>query len=54
MTEPIRVFVADDQSLLRGSFRVLIDTAPGLTAVGEAGTGPKLSRVHSGSARTWC
>ncbi len=39
MTEPIRVLVADDQSLLRGSFRVLIDTAPGLTAVGEAGTG---------------
>ncbi|MGW4078058.1 response regulator [Streptomyces asiaticus] len=39
MTEPIRVLVADDQSLLRGSFRVLIDTAPGLTTVGEAGTG---------------
>ncbi|MGW4161117.1 response regulator transcription factor [Streptomyces sp. NPDC004788] len=39
MTEPIRVLVADDQALLRGSFRVLIDTAPGLTAVGEAGTG---------------
>ncbi|MFD0687437.1 response regulator [Actinomadura fibrosa] len=35
----IRVLVADDQALLRGSFRVLIDTAPGLTAVGEAGTG---------------
>ncbi|KAF4409199.1 MULTISPECIES: response regulator transcription factor [Streptomyces] len=39
MTEPIRVLVADDQSLLRGSFRVLVDTAPGLTAVGEAGSG---------------
>ncbi|MCZ0982174.1 response regulator transcription factor [Streptomyces diastatochromogenes] len=39
MTEPIRVLVADDQSLLRGSFRVLVDTAPGLSAVGEAGTG---------------
>ncbi|GIH59913.1 response regulator [Microbispora siamensis] len=39
MTDPIRVLVADDQPLLRGSFRVLIDTAPGLTAVGEAGTG---------------
>ncbi|MFJ9588725.1 response regulator [Streptomyces acidicola] len=39
MTDPIRVLVADDQSLLRGSFRVLIDTTPGLTAVGEAGTG---------------
>ncbi|KAB8165256.1 response regulator [Streptomyces sp. 3MP-14] len=39
MTEPIRVLVADDQPLLRGSFRVLVDTTPGLTAVGEAGTG---------------
>jgi DNA-binding NarL/FixJ family response regulator len=41
---PVRVVIADDQALLRGSFRVLIDTAPagpnaGLTVVGEAGTG---------------
>ncbi|QKG27382.1 response regulator transcription factor [Actinomadura verrucosospora] len=35
----LRVLVADDQALVRGSFRVLIDTAPGLCAVGEAGTG---------------
>ncbi|NDU72817.1 response regulator [Actinomadura sp. DSM 109109] len=35
----LSVLVADDQALLRGSFRVLIDTAPGLRAVGEAGTG---------------
>ncbi|ACZ88371.1 response regulator [Streptosporangium roseum] len=35
----IRVLVADDQALLRGSFRVLVDTAPDLTTVGEAGTG---------------
>lgn len=35
----IRVLVADDQALLRGSLRVLIETEPGLTVVGEAGTG---------------
>ena len=35
----VRVVVADDQALLRGSFRVLVDTAPGLAAVGEAATG---------------
>ncbi|WP_055480431.1 response regulator [Sphaerimonospora mesophila] len=35
----IRVLVADDQALLRGSFRVLVDTAPDLSTVGEAGTG---------------
>ncbi|WP_376774035.1 response regulator [Allostreptomyces psammosilenae] len=36
---PIRVLVADDQALLRGSFRVLLETSPGLVVVGEAGTG---------------
>ncbi|HXL91690.1 MAG TPA: response regulator transcription factor [Streptosporangiaceae bacterium] len=35
----IRVLVADDQVLLRGSLRLLVDSAPDLTAVGEAGTG---------------
>ncbi|KAB2346825.1 response regulator [Actinomadura rudentiformis] len=35
----MRVLVADDQALLRGSFRILVDTAPGLKVVGEAGTG---------------
>ncbi|MGI5170491.1 response regulator [Spirillospora sp. CA-253888] len=39
MTDSIRVLVADDQALLRGSFRALIETAPGLTVVGEAATG---------------
>jgi DNA-binding NarL/FixJ family response regulator len=36
---PIRVLIADDQALLRGSLRVLIDTEPDLVVVGEAGTG---------------
>jgi DNA-binding NarL/FixJ family response regulator len=35
----IRVLLADDQPLLRGGFRVLIETAPDLAVVGEAGTG---------------
>ncbi|MEV4624647.1 response regulator transcription factor [Asanoa sp. NPDC049573] len=35
----IRVVVADDQALVRGSFRLLVDTAPDLTTVGEAATG---------------
>ena len=35
----IRVLVADDQALVRGSFRLLVDTAPDLTSVGEAATG---------------
>ncbi|NDU74173.1 response regulator [Actinomadura sp. DSM 109109] len=39
MTDPIRVLVADDQALLRGSFRALIETTPDLTVVGEAADG---------------
>ncbi|HVV18429.1 MAG TPA: response regulator transcription factor [Pseudonocardiaceae bacterium] len=35
----IRVVIADDQALLRGSFRVLIDSAAGFAVVGEAGDG---------------
>lgn len=34
-----RVLVADDEALIRGSFRLLVDTTPGLAAVGEAATG---------------
>ena len=34
-----RVLIADDQALLRGSFKLLIDSAPGLTVVGEAADG---------------
>ena len=33
------VLIADDQALLRGSFRVLVETADGLRVVGEAADG---------------
>jgi len=36
---PIRVLVADDQALVRGGFRMLVDSAPDLEAVGEASNG---------------
>jgi DNA-binding NarL/FixJ family response regulator len=36
---PIRVLLAEDQVLIRDSFKVLIDATPGLATVGEAGTG---------------
>ncbi len=45
----IRVLIADDQALLRGSFRVLVDAEPGLGVVGEAENGAEavsLARVH--------
>ena len=36
---PVKVLIADDQALLRGSFRMLVDMAPDVTAVGEAADG---------------
>ena len=41
----IRVLVADDQALVRGSFRILVDTASDLASVGEAGTGAEAVEV---------
>jgi DNA-binding NarL/FixJ family response regulator len=35
----IRVLIADDQALLRGSFRLLVDSTPDMTVVGEASDG---------------
>lgn len=35
----IRVLITDDQALLRSTFRLLVDSAPDMTVVGEAGTG---------------
>ncbi|MFE7584178.1 response regulator [Streptomyces gardneri] len=49
MTDVTRVLVVDDQVLLRGSFRILVENEPGLTAVGEAGDGAEaveLARLH--------
>ncbi|WP_017590498.1 response regulator [Nocardiopsis ganjiahuensis] len=37
--ERVRVLVADDQDLLRGSLRMLVDSDPALTVVAEARTG---------------
>lgn len=39
MSAPIRVLLADDQVLLRGSLRLLLETTPGMAVVAEAGTG---------------
>ncbi|NYI99430.1 DNA-binding NarL/FixJ family response regulator [Nocardioides thalensis] len=39
MSEPIRVFLVDDQELVRAGFRMLIDSQPDLEVVGEAGDG---------------
>ncbi|NUR71778.1 MAG: response regulator transcription factor [Hamadaea sp.] len=45
MTEPLKVLLADDQTLLRGSLRVLVDAEPGMVATGEAATGDEAVRL---------
>jgi DNA-binding NarL/FixJ family response regulator len=45
VTDPIRVLIAEDQNLLRDSFRVLLDNSPGFVVVGEAGTGREAVRL---------
>ncbi|HXA58030.1 MAG TPA: DNA-binding response regulator, partial [Streptosporangiaceae bacterium] len=41
----ISVVIADDQVLVRAGFRLLVDTAPGLRVVGEAGTGEEAVEI---------
>jgi DNA-binding NarL/FixJ family response regulator len=40
----IRVLIADDEALVRAGFRVLVDSAPGLSVVGEASDGIRAVR----------
>jgi len=39
VTAPIRVLIADDLALVRGSFRLLVETTSDMEAVGEAANG---------------
>ena len=39
MSTPVRVVVVDDQALVRGAFRLLVDSAPDLEVVGEGEDG---------------
>lgn len=41
----IRVILADDQALLRATFRLLLDSVPDLQVVAEAGTGAEAVRA---------
>ncbi|WP_067541000.1 response regulator [Nocardia crassostreae] len=42
---PIRVLIADDEALVRAGFRVLVEAAPDLTVIGEAGNGGEAVRL---------
>jgi DNA-binding NarL/FixJ family response regulator len=45
VTRPVRVLVADDQALLRGSFRLLVESDPGFRVVGETSDGDEAVQV---------
>ena len=43
--DPVRVFLVDDQQLVRAGFRMVIDSQPDLRVVGEAGDGQQAVRA---------
>jgi DNA-binding NarL/FixJ family response regulator len=50
----ISVLVADDQALVRAGFRVLVESAPDLEVVGEAGDGVEAVELARQHQPTWC
>ncbi|WP_306320130.1 MULTISPECIES: response regulator transcription factor [unclassified Streptomyces] len=44
-TAPVRVLIADDQALLRDTFRVLIDSCEDMEVVGEAADGARAAEL---------
>jgi len=42
---PVRVLLADDQDIVRAGLRLMVDSAPDLTVVGEAATGGQAVRM---------
>jgi DNA-binding NarL/FixJ family response regulator len=42
---PVRVLLADDQDIVRAGLRLMVDSAPDLTVVGEAATGAQAVRL---------
>lgn len=47
LTQSIRVFVADDQQLVRAGFRMVLESQPDIEVVGEAGDGAEAVRLVS-------
>jgi len=50
----IGVVVADDQAIVRAGFRLLIDSEPDLSVLGEAADGAEAAAIARKTAPTWC
>ena len=50
----IRVLLADDQSLIRAGFRILLESADDIEVVGEAADGAQAAELARGIAPTSC
>lgn len=50
MTDLVRVVVVDDQAVIRGGLRLIVDNEPDLAVVGEAGDGDEAERVCAAAA----
>ena len=46
-----RVVLADDQALVRGGFRMILDARPDIEVVGEAGNGAEAVEIGRASCR---
>jgi DNA-binding NarL/FixJ family response regulator len=50
VTGLVRIVVVDDQAVIRGGLRLIIDNEPDLTVVGEAGDGDEAVRVAAAAS----
>ena len=50
----IRVVIADDQALVRGGFRMILDAREDMEVVGEAGDGAEAVGLVADSEPTSC
>jgi YesN/AraC family two-component response regulator len=49
---PIRVLLADDEALVRGGFRMILESEEGIEVVGEAEDGEQASTPPTGCGPT--
>ena len=54
MSDGIRVFLVDDQSLVRAGLKLVIDSQSDMAVVGRRATAARRSRRWPSRPPTWC